>query len=434
MTKPIRLLNRNFVLLWQGQFVSMLGDQAFFIAVMFWVKHQTGSATLMGTIMAAAGIPAVILGPLAGSFADNYSRRSIIIWTDILRGLLVLGFTALVFWSPDSTDLIIVGMFIVAVSAASLSAFFRPAISAAIPDIVPTDKLTQANSMNQMSMQCSTLLGQGIGGVAFRLLGAPLLFFIDGVTYLFSAVSEMFIEIPQVKRAASEKPETVIARFKRDTVEGIRFVWHNRGLRDIMMVAAFLNFFIVPIIVLMPFYVEDTLGSTTDWFGFMMAALGGGAMVGYLAAGTLKPSPGTRMWLLLIGLTLNCLAFGALGLLTSSIQAVALMFLIGLLNGYVNIFLSTIMQLTTPTEIRGRVFALLGTVSSGLTPIAMALTGVVADMTGQNIRGIYITCGVCAALMAIILALDQHFRKYLSYDETANKPDPATDTPTTDSP
>lgn len=429
MTKPTRLLNRNFVLLWQGQFVSMLGGQAFFIAMMFWIKHQTGSATLMGTIMAAASLPAVLLGPLAGSFADHYSRRNIIIWTDILRGIAVLSLTGLVFWYPDATDLIIVWLFAVAVATSSLSAFFRPAIAAAIPDIVPTDKLATANSMNQMSMQFSTLLGQGVGGVAYRLLGAPLLFFIDGVTYIFSAISEMFIQIPQVKSAMPDKPESAWTRFKRDTVEGMRYVWQNRGLRDIMMVAAFLNFFIVPIIVLMPFYVEDTLGATTDWFGYLMAAFGGGAMLGYLTAGALKPSPVTRMWTFLIGLILQCLSFGALGLLADTRQALVTLLVVGVLNGYVNIFLSTIMQLTTPSEIRGRVFALLGTVASGLTPIAMALTGVVADMTGQDIRAIYVACGAFAAIMAIVLVFDPHFREYLRYEPAANQTAPEPDAP-----
>ena len=108
MTKPTKLFNRHFVLLWQGQFVSSMGSQAFSIAMMFWIKHATESATLMGLIMMVSQIPAVLLGPLGGSFADRHSRRSIIIWCDLLRGLLVLSLAAVMFLDPGATDLILV--------------------------------------------------------------------------------------------------------------------------------------------------------------------------------------------------------------------------------------------------------------------------------------------------------------------------------------
>ncbi|MDH3890034.1 MAG: MFS transporter [candidate division Zixibacteria bacterium] len=414
MTKATKLFNRNFVLLWQGQFVSQMGNQAFSIALMFWIKHETGSATLMGLIMMVSQIPAVILSPIAGAFADRHSRKSIIIVSDMVRGVTVLALAALIFFAPDESDMILAALFVVAIIASSMGAFFRPAISAAIPDLVPTERVAAANSMNQSSMQASMLAGQSVGGVLFRIMGAPLLFMIDGVTYLISAVSEMFISIPQ--KAPKPSTGSAFQRFKVDTIEGMRFAWKHPGRRSLTLAAAFINFFLVPFLILLPFYVEDTLGVTVDWYGFMIAALGLGSLIGYLGAGTIKVKGRTRSWMMIGSLILMSLAFAALGLTKSPPAAVVLMFLAGAVNGYININIATIMQLTTPSEIRGRVFGLLGTMSAGLTPISMGLTGFVTDLLDQNIPLVMISCGLITAILSIAVSFGREFRQFLTCD------------------
>ena len=94
MTKPTNLLNKNFVLLWQGQLVSLFGVQAYNIAMMFWIKHQTGSATLMGLVMMVSQIPGVVLGPVSGVFVDRYSRWKIIVGSDLIRGFVTISLAA----------------------------------------------------------------------------------------------------------------------------------------------------------------------------------------------------------------------------------------------------------------------------------------------------------------------------------------------------
>ncbi len=429
MTTPTRLFNKNFVLLWQGQFVSSLGSQAFSIAMMFWIKHETGSATLMGTLMMAATIPSVLLGPVAGTFADHHSRKLIIVWCDLLNGILSVSLAAMIFIWPGEVDLTIVWLFVVSVAAMTVSAFFRPAISAAIPDLVPPDKLTGANSVNQFSMQLSGFMGQGAGGVLYRVLGAPMLFLIDGLTYFFSAVSEMFITIPQTIPEKTKGMKASWERFKTNTAEGFKFVWGSAGLKALFTMAAFLNFVFVPVMVLLPFFVEDFLHATPDWFGYMMAGFGVGAMFGYVAAGAMKLRGRRRMIVVIVALIVMSVIFMSIGLATDPKTALVLFVLLGLTNGMVNINIATVIQLTTPSEIRGRVMGLLGTLGGGLTPIAMGLAGVVADLVDQNIPLIIIVCGASATVLSIVLALRRPYREFLSYvppDNPPAKPDTAT--------
>ncbi|MEW5924290.1 MAG: MFS transporter, partial [Candidatus Zixiibacteriota bacterium] len=281
MDQPSKLLNKNFFLLWQGQFVSQLGSQVHGIAMMFWIKHATGSATLMGTIMMLSMLPGVIFGPLGGTIADNFSRKKIIVVSDILCGILVLALAGILFYSPEDVSVAVVWLFVIGIAMGIISAFFRPAISAAIPDLVPREKIAAANSMNQSSFQISSLLGQGTGGVLYRVLGAPVLFLFDGITYLFSAVSEMFITIPQKIPEKTTGFKPIMKKFSTDTGIGVKFVWSNKGMRAVFFTATLLNFLLSPLIVLLPFYIEDHLQLTPDWFGFLIAANGVGALIGY---------------------------------------------------------------------------------------------------------------------------------------------------------
>ncbi len=108
----VTLFNRNFVLLFQGQFVSQLGSFVYFVAIVFWIKHATDSATIVGLIAMLATIPGILLGPFGGTFADHFSRKKIIVIGDIINGLTISSIAALMFFSPESTELIITLLFI----------------------------------------------------------------------------------------------------------------------------------------------------------------------------------------------------------------------------------------------------------------------------------------------------------------------------------
>jgi len=416
-----RLWNRDFVLLWQGQTVSQLGNQAFHIAMMSWLLRATGSASLMGLLMFTALLPGVVLGPVGGTFADRHSRIRIALICDLLAGAGVLALSFAMFdprverLEPAAVRFVIALMFGVSALLGILRAFFIPALSATIPDLVPREKIPAANSLNQISVQSSTLLGQAVGGVLFQILGAPVLYLIDGLSFLFASLCAGLIRVPPpaiVPRPAAAHP---FRQFFRETAEGFRYLWKQTGLRDFAVIASVVNFLGMPIMVLFPFFVELYLKKDARWYGFLLAAIGAGSVAGYILAGA-KPLEGEkrRSWIS-TAMILAPLFFGLLGLVGNAWAALGVAFLGGASLGVINVYLMSMIQMATPGEMRGRVASVMTTLTAGLMPIGMILGGVVGDLTGKNVPLVYTVCGGLALLVASSVFVRRDLREFLAY-------------------
>lgn len=165
--KPTKLFTKNYLLLWQGQLISKLGNQIYIIALILWLKEVTGSKTIVSLFGAATSFPLVVIAIFGGAFADRFSRKKIIIGTDFLNGINMIIAAALFFFMPQTSMLLIILIFILAAVTSASQGFFGPAISAAIPDIVPEKKLAGANTMGKISDKASLFL-----------VALPLVFFI----------------------------------------------------------------------------------------------------------------------------------------------------------------------------------------------------------------------------------------------------------------
>jgi len=408
-----RLLNRDFVLLWQGQLVSQLGNQAFALAMMYWTMQVTGSARLMGLLMALTLLPGVVLAPLGGALADRHSRRGLILGGDLIRGLGMLALAGLMLTRPDAEREIIVALATVAFLGGVVSAWFQPAIAAAIPDLVPAHRIAAANSLHQFSVQGSAFVGQAAGGLLYAALGAPLLFLIDGATYLFSAASEAFIRLPQDRRTADTRG---LSAYWRDTLDGVRFLRGRSGMAPFLGLAAAINFFAMPVILLLPFYASGVLGAGARWYGFLLAAIGAGAVAGYLAAAALPIPPRRRPAVFVAAVAGTGASIVAAGQVGEPLAALVLFFAVGALTGLVNITVLTLFQAGTPGPMRGRVMALVIALSGAAAPLGMAVGGVVGDATGKDIPLVYGAAGGAIGLLALTATGLRSVRAFLALD------------------
>jgi len=189
-------------------------------------------------------------------------------------------------------------------------------------------------------------------------------------------------------------------------------------MTQLLLVVTFLNFVMAPILVLFPFYVEDHLKLHPDWFGYLLTAFGVGNLVGYLSAGVFTVRGKVRVAMIMACMLVTSVLTGLLGCVKTPAIVAAAIVGIGTASGFLNISVLTIVQLTTPSEIRGRVFGLLATLSGCLLPVGMGAAGMATSLVGKNVPLVYLFCGAC--MMLIILAASglSEFRNYLAFEET----------------
>jgi MFS family permease len=407
-----RLLNRNFVLLWQAQLVSQFGNQAFLIAMMAWTIETTHSATMSGLMLMAGVLPVVLLGPLTGTFADSRrSRLRIIATCDLLSGALVLllamGFLAgPSAWRPAM-------LFAIALLVGVCNAFFDPAVNAFVPDLVPREQIEAANAFRLSSRQITVLTAQGLGGILYTLVGPAMLFVIDGVSFLFAGATETLIQQSTIdNRQSIRNPQSSI----RNVKDGFVYVAAQPGMIGFLIMTSIFNALLMPMSVLLPVYATANLQSGVRWYGFLLAAISAGAIAGGVVASArrLTASGSVRRLALIAAFAALAVALAALGQVRSREIALAILFVTGVLSGMINVLVLSIVQRQTSVEFRGRVLGLHAMMTRVLVPIGLVGGGALADLTGRNVPLVYGVCGALALTTVIFLAARRTTRAFLA--------------------
>jgi MFS family permease len=366
--QPGRIWNRDFVLLWQGQLVSVLGDVVYSIALGFWILGRTGSTALMGALMAAGTLPRVLAAPFAGVVVDRVNRKWLMAAMDAARGLAVVALAVALLVGAGEVWMV----FAAAVLLSVCGAFFFPAVGSALPDIVPKDGLVKANSAMAAVQTGAGLVGNPVGGFLYAALGAPVMFLLNGISYIVSAGAIVLMRIPHAARASAD------SRFFAELREGLWFVWQYRGVRHLLTLAIASNFFAsMGIVLILPLF-ERTAGLGPGPYGILMASFAAGLALGFLAMSVVNIPYRHRFAVFFIGAPLTSVCAAVMPWAGWLPAMCGLMLAGGAANSLVNSFISASLQAAIPPEVRGRVFSLMA-FSAGLMPIAMALGGVLAE-------------------------------------------------------
>ena len=163
-------------------------------------------------------------------------------------------------------------------------------------------------------------------------------------------------------------------------------------------------------------FVEDTLQATPDWYGYIIAGLAFGTVADSIFAGALRFLPVHKGKVVIVALVSLALGFIAFAYSTTPLVALLILSFVGVCSGLANVLITGVIQLSTPREIRGRVFGILGTLSAGLVPVSLGLAGIVADLIDRNISLMYVVSGGCVLVVIPLLAFSRPFHELLAFE------------------
>ncbi len=389
----------------------MLGSQFTLIALPWLVLQLTGDPLALGLVLALGGIPRVVFMLVGGAVSDRFAPRTILIACDWANSVLSGLTAALIFTGAMQLWM----LYLLSLLTGLLSSLVIPAANSMAPLLLPEQDLQTGNSILMGSSQLVNFVGPAvagivIGGYAQSALGIAIAFSIDAASFAICALVLWAIRGGRRRQMTA----TTDSSLWESIGDGIRYLAGHDTLRFLFIVMAVVNFlFTGPLLVGIPVLADQRLAEGARAFGFLMSAYAGGSLAGMLLAGVVSKPTGRMLSTILIG---QLVAYGAvligMGWITSTWIAVALMLLLGIGNGYINIIVFTWIQQRTPKEMLGRMMSMMVLASLGLVPLSQALAGVVSRW---NLTLLFILTGGLLLLTTLWAAL-QPALKALSHE------------------
>ncbi|MBU6246164.1 MAG: MFS transporter [Xanthomonadaceae bacterium] len=399
--------NANFRLLFGGSTVSMFGDQFTLVALPWLVLKLTGDPGALGLVLATMAVPRAVFMLIGGAVVDHFSARAILLLARTANALMVAALAAMVL--GGAIDM--AWVYALALGIGLATAFAYPASSALLPAIIEPQQLAQANGLMMGMRQLSLFIGPALaglvigtgshapatGGALADARGLGWAFAIDAASFCASLLSLAVIRVPAVaKRAPSQ--HGVIGQ----VLGGLRGIAEDPPLRAFMLYAAVVAVFVGgPIQVGLPVLADLRLDDGATSLGIVMAANGGGMLLGGLFSGAVAKLVRGHLGTMILCFD-ACIGLALAGLagVHSTVLAAMLLGLTGLLGGIVQITLVSWIQRRVPREMLGRTMSVLMFTFLGLGPLSAATAGALLKVVA--LPALFVAAGV--ALSAIALA------------------------------
>lgn len=391
------LQNRNFLTLWGGQVFSQLADKVYLVLMIAIIAnlYAAPGQTISGwvsAVMIAFTIPAVLFGSLAGVYVDRWLKQPVLVFTNLLRGALVVLLPLGLWLSHDmgavaGVPLSFCLLLLITFLVSTLTQFFAPAEQSVIPLIVEDRHLLSANSLYTTTMMASVIIGFAVGepllAIADKLL-APLdggtgigKDLLVGVSYGLAGLILM-----TMRTGESAKTLTQDSHVWSDIKDGLRYIQQRPPIRNAIIQLVLLFSVFAALAVLAVRLAEVIPALKASQFGVLLAAGGVGMGVGATLIGQLGHRF-ARRHLSLVGLLGMGAALGGLSLTIHSLWAtLGLIAVLGVFAATVGIPMQTTVQEQTPEEMRGKVFGLQNNVVNIALSLPLALAGVAESIVG----------------------------------------------------
>ena len=353
--------------MWLGAFTSTTGSLMQQVAQSWLILQLTGLSFYLGLTSFLAQLPLVLFSLLGGALADRVDRRKLLLFSQAVQMTTAFVLTALVFF-----DVVEVWHFLVLVFVAGLGqAFGGPAYQALIPGLVKRQDMPNAIALNSIQFNLARVAGPMLAAVVMATLGAVFCFALNGLSFLAVILSLLLIK-------STFRPPKTDATVTSQIKEGVRFVLGKRSLRQLMFLGFVSTFCGVPLLTLLPAFVKNVYQMGEVTYSWMMSIAGAGAVVGALIFAGL--SGFSRRGLVTLWAQL-ALAVLTAAFAFSSHWMVASMFLFAAGTCLIGLFASitSLVQLATTDEMRGRVMSLFLLAFRGGMPAGDLTAGALAD-------------------------------------------------------
>ena len=383
---------RPFFTLWTGQAFSLLGSQLVQFALVWWLTRTTGSAAVLATASLIALLPNVFLSPVAGPLIDRWNRRVVMLVADsgiALMTLILIGMFAVGEVQPW---VIYVAMLV----RATGSVFHMPAMNASTSLMVPKAELGRVQGMNSALNGSMTIVAPPLGALLIEALPMQTVLAVDIVTAVLGVGALALVHVPQPVRTAAPGALNV----PRELAEALRYMRGMPGLMILVAMAVAINFVLIPAGSLLPLLVKNHFGGNAQAFGWMESAFG----IGVVAGGVVLSVWGgfeRKIVTSQVGVVGIGIAHLVLGVTPGTLFAVELasVFVSGFMMSF-NGAAYAVLQATIAPEMQGRVFTLITSLATGVSPLSLAVAGPLAERLGVQFW--YVVGGVVCVLMGSI--------------------------------
>jgi DHA3 family macrolide efflux protein-like MFS transporter len=380
---------KKIALFLTSQNLSIFGSSVVSFSIIFFITVETSSGKWVTAFTICALLPQVLISLWAGVWADRYNRKTLIMVSDGLIAVITLGLAA-AFWAGyQRLELLLAVSFFRSVCAG----IQMPAVMAVFPQIVPVERLTKVQGINQTLNSVLMLLSPAVGGVVLGSLGIVWVLFVDVITALLAVAILSFISIEKVVR--SGEVTTVLT----DLRQGIGYAFSNELVRRLLICYGISFILITPAAFLTPLFVERVYGGdiwrlTANEMVWTVGSLIGGVFV------SLRGEFKDKIRTISICLVSFGVAFALLGVSPNFIIYLVIMGAAGVFMPVIATAETVLIQEKVETEMMGRVFSLLQIISGGAMPIAILFFGPLADIVPISL--ILLVSGVLLALTGVL--------------------------------